>query len=182
MGYRISKIYTRTGDDGTTSMTDGSRIAKDAPIIHAAGDVDELNACIGVLRAEDLPDLLDKALEYIQHELFALGGELALPEYQIIAVKHVEKLEVQIDTWNSQLHPLKEFILPMGNRPVTLCHQARTVCRRVERTLTSYAREQELRVEIRQYINRLSDFLFVAARMLAADKDLEEILWEQKPR
>lgn len=179
MGNRISRVYTRTGDDGTTGMADGSRVAKDAPIMDAIGDVDELNACIGVLRAEDLPDLMDEVLEHIQHELFTLGGELAMPEYQVIAAKHIETLEAHIDTWNGRLKPLKEFILPAGNRSVTLCHQARTVCRRAERSLICCAREQELRMEIRQYINRLSDFLFVAARVLAGDEELKEVFWEQ---
>ncbi len=179
MGNRISKVYTRTGDDGTTGMADGSRVAKDAPVIHAIGDVDELNACIGVLRAEDLPDFVDKALEHIQHELFALGGELAMPRYQVIAARHIGKLEVQIDALNGRLKPLKEFILPTGNRSVTLCHQARTVCRRMERSLVSCTHERASRMEIRQYINRLSDFLFVVARVLAEDGNLEEIFWER---
>ncbi len=180
MGNRISKVYTRTGDDGSTGMADGSRVAKDAPIMDAIGDVDELNAYIGVLRAEDLPGFMDKMLGDIQHELLTLGGELAMPEYQVIAASHVEKLEAQIDIWNGRLKPLKEFILPAGNRPITLCHQARTVCRRAERSLIRCAREQGLRMEIRRYINRLSDFLFVAARMLAKDEGLREISWEQE--
>lgn len=179
MGKRITKVYTRTGDDGTTGMADGSRIEKDAPVMQAIGDVDELNACIGVLRAEALPDFIDKGLEQIQHDLFAVGGELAMPEYQTVSVTHVEKLETQIDQWNEQLKPLEEFILPMGNRSVTLCHQARTVCRRAERSLVAFDREHSLRSEVRQYINRLSDYLFVAARILADDKELDEIFWEQ---
>lgn len=180
MGNRISRVYTRTGDDGMTGMADGSRIPKDALVIHAIGDVDELNACIGVLRAQGLPDFMDKVLEYVQHELFALGGELTMPEYQFITGGHIERLETQIDEWNGQLKPLKEFILPMGSCSVAVCHQARTICRRAERSLISYAHEQELRVELRQYINRLSDFLFVAARMLARDKESEEVLWKQQ--
>ena len=182
MGNRISKVYTRTGDDGTTGMADGSRVMKDTSIMDAIGDVDELNACIGVLRAEDLPDFMDKMLGNIQHELFTLGGELAMPEYQVIAASHVEKLEAQIDIWNSRLKSLKEFILPAGNRPVTLCHQARTVCRRAERSLVCCAREQELRMEIQRYINRLSDFLFVAARVLAKHGGLGEVFWEHDPQ
>lgn len=180
MGNRISKVYTRTGDDGTTGMADGSRVAKDAALMQAMGEVDELNACIGVLRAEALPGGLDTGLQRIQNDLFNIGGELAMPEYQAIVAGDVTWLESTMDQWNERLAPLKDFILPAGNREVALCHLARTVCRRVERSLVALAHEKPLRPALMQYINRLSDYLFVAARMLADDANLEDTFWDSE--
>lgn len=179
MGNRISKVYTRTGDDGTTGMADGTRIAKDTSVIQAMGDIDETNSSIGLLRAEDLPELIEHALQDIQNDLFSLGGELAMPTWQTIIPAHIEKLESQIDHWNKDLTPLKEFILPAGSRTVALCHQARTICRRSERTLVALSHEQHIRDEIMQYINRLSDYLFVLARYLASKDDIGEIYWKK---
>lgn len=180
MGNRISRVYTRTGDDGTTGMADGSRVAKDSPVMQAIGDVDELNCCIGMLRAENLPDFLDGNLQQIQHELFSLGGELAMPEYQVINAQSVQRLEAQMDQWNKQLAPLKEFILPVGNRMMTVCHLARAVCRRTERSLVTLSAGRSIRTEVMQYINRLSDYLFVVARMLGKDAGFNEMFWEQE--
>jgi len=180
MGNRISKVYTRTGDDGTTGMADGSRVAKDSLVITAIGDIDELNASIGVLRAEDLPDQHNASLLKIQNNLFTIGGELAMPEYQLISERHVMGLEQQIDRWNSELEPLKEFILPAGNRTVALYHMARTICRRAERSLVTLNGENELRNELMQYLNRLSDYLFVAARAIAHEKGANEIYWTKE--
>jgi cob(I)alamin adenosyltransferase len=181
MGYRISKVYTRTGDDGTTSMADGSRISKTSAVMQAIGDVDELNASIGVLRAEPLPKVIDLGLLAVQNELFSVGGELAMPEYQTISQGHIDVLEKQIDEWNKSLEPLKEFILPAGSRPVALCHVARTVCRRAERSLVLLKQQHRARDELLRYVNRLSDYLFVTTRMIARAHHTAEVYWQQKP-
>lgn len=178
MGNRISKVYTRTGDDGTTGTADGGRVSKDSVLMQAIGDIDELNSSIGVLRAESLPGFMDESLKQIQHELFNLGGELAMPEFQSIKHEDVQRLESELDQWNAKLEPLKDFILPAGNRQVALSHLARTVCRRAERSLVTLSSVHEMRTEMMQYVNRLSDYLFVAARLLADDADLEEIMWD----
>lgn len=179
MGNRISKVYTRTGDDGTTGLADGSRQPKDTPLITAMGEVDELNSVLGVLRAESLPDFIDTEMQCIQNNLFALGGELAMPEYRVINNGYITSLENQIDEHNRRLKPLKEFILPGGNRSAALCHLARAVCRRAERSLVACGRDVEIRSEIIGYVNRLSDYLFVAARILADDAEMDEVFWEQ---
>lgn len=180
MAKRITKVYTRTGDDGSTGMADGSRVGKDTAVIVAIGDTDELNATVGLLRAEELPASLDEALKAIQNDLFAIGGELAMPEFQVIGEDHVGQLEQQIDLWNEGLEPLEEFILPAGNRMVALCHQARTVCRRAERSLITLSHETAVRPEVMHYLNRLSDYLFVAARRVAAETGAEEIYWRHE--
>jgi len=180
MGNRISKVYTRTGDDGSTGMADGSRVSKDSVVISVIGEIDELSAVIGVLRAEHLPDTYDIALLKIQNELFSVGGELSMPDYQVLQVQHVEALEQQIDSSNESLQPLKEFILPAGSRIVALCHQARTVCRRAERSLVSMSQGTGVRNELVQYLNRLSDYLFVAARMLGKEEGVNEVYWTKE--
>lgn len=179
MAKRITKVYTRTGDDGTTAMADGSRVDKDSAVIRAIGDADELNAILGLLRAEALSTSMDQALLGIQNDLFAIGGELAMPEFQAISAEHIAQMEQQIDHWNGQLEPLEEFILPAGNRMVALCHHARTVCRRAERSLISLHHEAPLRPEVMHYLNRLSDYLFVAARIVAAETGAEEVYWQR---
>jgi len=179
MGNRITKVYTRTGDDGSTGMADGSRVNKDSTVIVAIGEVDELNALIGVLRAESLPQAFDTALLNVQNELFTLGGELAMPAYQVINEQYINNLEQRIDEWNAVLEPLKEFILPAGNRAIALCHQARTVCRRAERSLVTLGHENAIRGELIQYMNRLSDYLFVAARALAHQNGIAEVYWNK---
>lgn len=179
MGNRITKVYTRTGDDGTTGMADGSRQSKASPVMLAIGDVDELNACIGVLRAESLPEDVDAVLLATQNNLFACGGELSMPEFQVIADAHVLAIEQEIDRLNESLQPLKEFILPAGSRTVALCHQARTVCRRAERSIVTLNQQESVRPALMQYINRLSDYLFVVARTLANQEGLSEVYWQQ---
>ena len=177
MGKRISKVYTRTGDDGTTGMADGSRLRKNAPVMVAIGDVDELNAAIGMLRAEESTSSLDDGLEKVQNVLFELGGELSMPEYQTIGETHVLWLETEIDRMNGVLPTLEEFILPAGSRTVALCHQARTVARRAERSIVSV--EPPLRADVLRYINRLSDYLFVLARYIAHIQGIDEVYWQQ---
>lgn len=180
MGNRLSKIYTRTGDDGTTGLGDGSRIEKDHPRMQAIGDVDELNSIIGMLVAE-LPesDSLHEPLSGIQHNLFNLGGELSIPGYVMLKPEHIEALEQILDELNEPLPPLKNFILPGGSRAASICHLARSVCRRAERDVVSLGRDQEINLSGRHYLNRLSDFLFVLARVLARRDGGQEILWQQ---
>jgi cob(I)alamin adenosyltransferase len=180
MGHRLSKIYTRTGDDGTTGLGDGNRIDKDAPRMQAIGSVDELNSLVGLLLAE-LPadDTAVAPLIEIQHHLFNLGGELSIPGYSMLTAEHVATLEQTLDRFNEELPPLKNFILPGGSRSAAVCHLARAVCRRAERDLVTLARDTELNISGRHYINRLSDFLFVLARVLARRNGGQEVLWQQ---
>ncbi|MDB6060113.1 MAG: cobalamin adenosyltransferase [Verrucomicrobiaceae bacterium] len=180
MGNRLSKIYTRTGDDGTTGLGDGGRIAKDHPRMEAIGSVDELNSLIGMLIAElPVEDALREPLSAIQHNLFNLGGELSIPSYVMIKPEHVTALEVLLDELNEPLPPLKNFILPGGSRSAAVCHLARAVCRRAERDLVTLASDNEINIAGRHYVNRLSDFLFVLARSLARRDGGQEVLWRQ---
>lgn len=179
MGYRLSKIYTRTGDKGETGMADGSRVAKDDPQVVAIGDVDELNSQIGLLVAEATSPEMQDQLNRIQHILFDLGAELTMPEYQAIAHQHVEFLERYLDQLNENLKPLDEFILPGGCRSAAQAHVCRSVCRRLERSLVSLNRDQALNNEAMAFINRLSDLLFVVARQCCADEGVEEIYWQK---
>ena len=180
MGNRLSKIYTRTGDDGTTGLGDGSRVPKDSVRVEAYGTVDELNSTLGVLLAEALPETARTILTDIQHELFDLGSELCVPGYTAITAGHITRLEQTLDRFNAELPPLKEFILPGGNRPAALCHVARTVCRRAERRTLSLHREAEVNSEALRYLNRLSDLLFVLARVLARQDGGTEVLWKHE--
>ena len=179
MGNRLSKIYTRTGDDGSTGMADGSRVAKHSLVIQAVGEVDELNSHIGVLLANDLPEALRAVLVEVQHDLFNLGGQLSMPDYQLITTKQIDFLEQQIDQYNADLPPLKEFILPAGSMATSQCHVCRSVCRRVERTVSALAAEAEIANELLQYVNRLSDMLFVFARVIARASGDGEVLWQR---
>ena len=180
MGNRLSKIYTRTGDDGTTGLGDGSRIAKDDIRMHAIGSIDELNSVIGLLMAEmGSEDPLYSHFIDIQHDLFDLGGELCIPGYQIIKAESVSRIETWLDKLNADLPPLKNFILPGGNKSAGFCHLARSICRRAERDMVSLSRSSEIHIDGRQYINRLSDFLFVCARILARRNDGQEVLWKR---
>ena len=179
MGHRLSKIYTRTGDGGTTGLADGSRVAKDSARIHALGEVDELNSSIGLLCVEEsLPEDLRKALLDIQHDLFDLGGELAIPGHTAIAAGQVKRLEELLDACNAHLSPLKEFILPGGTRSAAQAHLARTVCRRAERALVTLAQIETVSEPSRQYLNRLSDLLFVLARFLNHHAKVPDVLWQ----
>ncbi|RZU36988.1 cob(I)alamin adenosyltransferase [Fluviicoccus keumensis] len=181
MGHRLSKIYTRTGDDGTTGLGDGSRTPKDSLRVEAYGTVDELNSQIGLLRAELTTDHPSQALlSRIQHELFDLGGELCIPGYSLIKEEGIERLENGIDALNEHLPPLKDFILPGGSKPASLAHVARTVCRRAERRVHSLAQAESLSPLGLRYLNRLSDYLFVLARALARENGGQEVLWQRQ--
>lgn len=180
MGNRLSKIYTRTGDDGTTGLGDGSRIAKDDARVEAMGAVDELNSTLGLVRTEPLPDDIAAVLSDIQHDLFDLGGELSIPGYQLISAGAVDKLEKELDRLNAELSPLKDFILPGGTRAASWCHLARSICRRAERRIVTLARETEQADTPRQYLNRLSDYLFVLARYLNKSAGETDVLWDRK--
>ena len=181
MGNRLSKIYTRTGDDGSTGLGDGTRTSKDSARVEAFGAVDEANSAIGVVLAvADLPAPVRKCLTELQHELFDLGGELCIPGHRIISAAQVERLELELDGFNDALPPLKEFILPGGGPAAAACHFARTVCRRAERRCWSLARVEEVSPEALKYLNRLSDLLFVLARVLARHEQGSEVLWRRR--
>jgi cob(I)alamin adenosyltransferase len=179
MGYRLSKIYTRTGDAGTTGLGDGTRVPKDAPRIAALGDVDELNAVIGLLLCEELPGEVRKLLLGVQHDLFDLGGELSVPGGAFLKATQPQRLETEIDRYNADLPRLKEFILPGGTRAAALTHHARTVCRRAERAVVTLAQTETVSAPARQYLNRLSDLLFVLARWLNHHAGHGDVLWQK---
>ena len=182
MGHRLSKIYTRTGDAGTTGLGDGERVAKDDPRVEAYGTVDELNSALGMVLACDLPEAVGECLTDIQHELFDLGSELCLPGYQAVTDEHVTRLENDLDGLNADLPALKEFILPGGGQAAASCHLARTICRRAERRVWTLAHDAEINPAVPRYLNRLSDLLFVAARVLARHEQGSEVLWEHNRR
>jgi cob(I)alamin adenosyltransferase len=181
MGNRLSKIITRTGDTGTTGLGDGSRVDKDSARIEALGAVDELNSWIGLLRATPaLPADCGAWLLRIQHDLFDLGGELAIPGHAAMTGTHVDQLEALVDELNGRLPPLKEFILPGGSEAAARCHVARTLARRAERRCWTLAREQAVESSAALvYLNRLSDLLFVLARVLARHEQGQEVLWDR---
>jgi cob(I)alamin adenosyltransferase len=183
MGHRLSKITTRTGDKGETGLGDGSRVAKDSARIAALGDVDELNSSIGLLLAESLPEDVREALVAVQHDLFDLGGEIAVPGTTRLTQRQIGRLEDKLEGWNRDLPPLKEFILPGGARPAALAHLARTVCRRAERSLVALAKTkgegENVSDSARIYLNRLSDLLFVLGRVLNRAAGGSDVLWEQ---
>jgi cob(I)alamin adenosyltransferase len=180
VGHRLSKIVTRTGDAGTTGLGDGSRVAKDSARIDAIGSVDELNSTIGALLAESLPQPVADCLVAVQHDLFDLGGELSIPGYTSMTDAQVERLESDVERFNADLAPLKEFILPGGTRAAALAHVARTVCRRAERTLVAAAATDAITSTSRVYLNRLSDLLFVLARTLNRAGGRPDVLWQKK--
>ncbi|KKB78018.1 ATP--cobalamin adenosyltransferase [Devosia soli] len=169
MGHRLSRIVTRTGDDGTTGLTDGSRLRKDAPLIEAMGEVDELNSAIGFAESQQSDAEICKVLIDIQHDLFDLGGALSMPGHAVLTDDHIERLEKVVSNWNANLPPLKEFILPGGSAAVASLHMARTVCRRAERRLLSL--DDERTAPGRIYLNRLSDLLFIAARVASGGSE-----------
>jgi len=179
MGHRLTRIYTRTGDGGTTGLADGSRVAKNAPRIEVIGAVDELNSVLGVLLAEELPEAARSCLENVQNDLFDLGGELSVPGHAIMSKAHVERLERELDRFNAGLPALKDFILPAGSRAAALAHVARTVCRRAERQLVTLSRKQKAAPAMQAYLNRLSDLLFVIARKLNRAAGRTDVLWQQ---
>jgi cob(I)alamin adenosyltransferase len=179
MGHRLSKIVTRTGDAGTTGLGDGSRVAKDSTRIEAIGAVDELNSTLGVLLAEPLPAAVAACLVEVQHDLFDLGGELSIPGHEAIGEAQVLRLEEAVTRFNADLQPLKEFILPGGTRAAGYAHVARTVCRRAERSLVHLGTSATVRDPVRKYVNRLSDLLFVLARVLNRDAGRADVLWRK---
>ena len=180
MGNRLTKIYTRTGDDGTTGLGDGLRTAKDSLRIEGIGELDELNSHIGVLLAEDLPPSLHTCLVDIQHRLFDLGGELSMPGSGYVGIRdeQVTQLEQVLDRLNATLPYLKEFILPGGSRPAALCHVARAVCRRAERRLVSLSKTETVSPTAIKYLNRLSDLLFVMCRAINQFHGQADVLWQ----
>ena len=178
MGHRLTKIYTRTGDDGTTGLADGSRIDKDHPRLEAMGDLDELNCVVGMILTHQLPDAVRRGLVGVQHLLFDIGAELSLPGHRAVSITMVTDLESLLDSLNADLPPLKEFILPGGNPAAASCHLARAICRRAERHLIRLNRDETISDQTLAYINRLSDLLFVIARLLARETDLNEVQWQ----
>ena len=178
MGHRLSKIYTRTGDDGTTGLGDGTRVPKDDARVEAYGTVDETNSTIGVVLAHAaVPDEVRRGRIEVQHDLFDLGGELCIPGSRVITDEHTARLENDLDRFNEDLPRLKEFILPGGGPAAAACHVARTVCRRAERQVWTLADGDHVAFEVPRYLNRLSDLLFVVARVLARAESGSEVLW-----
>ncbi len=182
MGNRLSRIYTRTGDDGTTGLGDGSRVAKDDPRVHAYGTVDEANSAIGLLLAADVPDDIRALLTAVQHQLFDLGGELCIPGHAAVTGADVDALEHALDAFNADLPALREFILPGGGDAAARCHLARTIVRRAERATVTLARAEDVRAEPIRFLNRLSDLLFVLARVLARASGHGETTWHHDRR
>jgi cob(I)alamin adenosyltransferase len=180
MGNRLSKIATRTGDDGTTGLGDGSRTEKDSARIHSLGEVDELNSFVGLLLCEDMPAELREELVSIQHDLFDLGGELCIPGYQLITDEHVARLDRLLVKYNADLPVLKEFILPAGTRAASIAHVCRTVCRRAERAIVTLGRTEKINEHPRQYVNRLSDLMFVLSRVLNRFAGGSDVLWQHE--
>jgi cob(I)alamin adenosyltransferase len=178
MPKRLTKIYTRTGDDGTTGLGDGTRSVKESLRIEAIGTVDELNSCIGVLLAENLEDGVRLKLENIQHDLFDLGGDLSIPGRVSMSEAQASRLEKELDEYNIRLTPLREFILPGGARAAALCHVARAICRRAERCVVKLSRTETMIPFHLQYLNRLSDLLFVLCRTLNRQQGMEDVLWQ----
>ena len=180
MPKRLTRIYTRTGDDGTTGLGNGNRTDKDSLRIDVIGDIDELNSMLGVLIASNVGEDIAGYLLNIQHRLFDIGAEISIPGHALTQQAHVIRLEELIDTFNAELKPLEEFILPGGSMPGALCHLARTVCRRLERDMVRFARSEYLNTHTLWYMNRLSDLLFVFARTLNQQKGGKEVYWDKE--
>jgi cob(I)alamin adenosyltransferase len=178
MGNRLSRIYTRTGDDGTTGLGDGTRVAKDHVRVEAYGTVDEANSALGVVLAiPGIPADVSRCLVEIQHDLFDLGGELCIPGTAAITAERITQLEQVLDAFNEPLPALKDFILPGGGPAAAACHLARCIVRRAERCVWTLASAEKVNPEVPQYLNRLSDLLFVIARVLARHENGSEVLW-----
>ena len=180
MGNRLTKVYTRTGDQGTTGLADGSRVAKNDPRVHCMGEVDELNACIGIALSQLEDGPAQQVLFAVQHDLFDIGAELCQPGKQLITDEYVAGLETSADEFNAGLSELKEFILPGGSQAVSSLHLARTVCRRVERALVELNEQEPVNQVTCRYINRLSDLLFIVSRAQADDDGSGEVYWNSK--
>lgn len=183
MGKRLSKIYTRTGDQGETGLGDGSRISKDHARVTAMGSIDELNSFIGLcieeLRAHPKLSAINEFIGRSQHRIFDLGGEISIPGYKIIEDKHVSQIETALDLLNADLAALENFILPGGHKVISVLHLCRSVCRRAERDLVTLQREESINTAALKYLNRLSDYFFVAARYAAKELQIDEVLWEK---
>lgn len=179
MGHRLSRIATRTGDDGTTGLGDGSRTGKDSLRIAAIGDVDELNSSIGLLLAETVPKAIREQLLAIQHDLFDLGGELCIPGFENMHDAQLAKLDALLEAHNAGLSRLQEFVLPGGARGAAIAHVARTVCRRAERSVVALGRSEAVRPVCRRYLNRLSDLLFVLSRVLNREAGVSDVMWQK---
>lgn len=180
MGHRLSKITTRTGDAGETGLGDGSRIEKDSARIRTLGDIDELNSALGLILAEDLPADARELLDRVQHDLFDLGGETSIPGHSMVSEAQVLALEAKLGDWNDGLPPLKEFILPGGTRAAAAAHLARAICRRAERSLVELGRKEAIGPHARQYLNRLSDLLFVLGRVLNRHAGRSDVQWRHQ--
>jgi cob(I)alamin adenosyltransferase len=181
VGNRLSKIVTRTGDDGSTGLADGARVPKESARIEACGTVDELNSALGMLLAvADLPAAMAAQLLEIQHDLFDLGGELAIPGSVVMSARQVEGIEALVESWNAELPPLREFVLPGGGSAAASCHLARSICRRTERRCWALSRSEPLGPQALRYLNRLSDLLFVLARVLARRAKGSEVMWRRE--
>lgn len=177
MGNRLSRIYTRTGDDGTTGLGDGTRLRKDHPRIEAIGNIDELNSALGTVLGYEIPAELGDGFEHIQHVLFDLGGELSIPDHPVLTAEHTQRLETLLDTLNLDLPMLKEFILPAGGLASSHCHLARSICRRAERRCWTLADIETVNPHSLVYLNRLSDLLFVACRIITRHEHGSEVYW-----
>lgn len=180
MAHRLSKIATRTGDKGETGLGDGSRVPKDHPRVAAMGEVDELNSALGLLLAEEVPAELRAAFSHVQQDLLDLGGELSIPGHALLKPERVKALDEHLEAWNKDLAPLKEFILPGGSRAAAAAHLARTVCRRAERSVVALASKEKVSEPARQYLNRLSDLLFVAGRVLNRAAGVGDVQWRHQ--
>ena len=180
MAHRLSKIATRTGDKGETGLGDGSRVPKDHPRVAAMGEVDELNSALGLLLAEEVPAELRTAFSHVQQDLLDLGGELSIPGHALLKPERVKALDAHLEAWNKDLAPLKEFILPGGSRAAAAAHLVRTVCRRAERSVVALARKEKVSEPARQYLNRLSDLLFVAGRVLNRAAGVGDVQWRHQ--
>ena len=180
MGNRLSQIATRTGDNGTTGLGNNQRVSKNSLRVHAMGDVDELNSHIGVLLCEEMPDAVRSLLVEVQHQLFNLGGELSIPGFELLKPEAVLALDDALETHNAQLPRLQEFILPAGTRAASLSHVCRTVARRAERAVVALGASETLRDAPRHYLNRLSDLLFVLARVLNRMNGGDDVYWRSE--
>jgi cob(I)alamin adenosyltransferase len=180
MGYRLSKIYTRKGDNGSTRLGEGTRVKKDNPRVECYGNVDELNSLVGLFRSLNVPEGIDRILSEIQHDLFDLGGELCIPGHQMIREERIQFIENEIDSLNKDLAPLKEFVLPGGTQAAAIGHVARTVCRRAERSLVTLSQSEDVTDLALSYLNRLSDLLFVMARSVNKEAGQPDVLWRRE--
>ena len=180
MSNRLTQIATRTGDNGTTGLGDNTRVSKDSLRVHAMGDVDELNSNIGVLLCEELPPGVRELLVEVQHQLFNLGGELSIPGFELLKAEAVSMLDAALEKHNAQLPRLAEFILPAGSRAASLAHVCRTVARRAERAVVALGSAEALKDAPRQYLNRLSDLMFVLARVLNRMNGGDDVYWKSE--